>query len=192
MGMTVNLSNKGYTKDAAFCVSLMSNDTHHMARSSSVRLYRILSFARAVQILERGEPHFAHPSTWVDPYEVRLRHAASDQFFGQCWCMKGVSDALWRIYSPNHLGACIATITKLLSQALLPAIRELGATIRLDKVDYLSQFNIDMQHPEIQADLSYGFSVKRATDALLLKRRAFDHEAKFRAVWRLAPLWKKA
>jgi hypothetical protein len=192
MGMTVKLSNKGYTKGVAFCVSLMSNDTHHMARSSSVRLYRILCFSRAVQILERGEPHFVHPSTWVDAYEVRLRHAASDQFFGQCWCMKGVPDALWRIYSPNHLGPCIATSTKPLSQALLPAFRELGATIRRDKFDYLNQFNIDMQLPEIQADLSYGFSVKRATDALLLKMRAFYHEGKCPAVWRLAPLWKKA
>ncbi len=153
--------------------------------TSSGRLYRILSFDRVIQIFERGELHFAHPSTWVDPYEVRLRHAASHQFFGQCWCMKGASDAMWRIYSPNHLGVRISTSTKLLRRALLPAVKELGATIRLDEVNYLSQFNINKQLREIQADLSNGFSVERATDALLLKRKAFDHEAEYRAVLHL-------
>ena len=162
-----------------------------MATSSSGRLYRILSFDRAIQIFERGELHFAHPSAWVDPYEVRLRHAASPQFFGQCWCMKGVSDAMWRIYSPNHLGVRISTSTKLLRQAISPAVKELGATIRYDKVDYLSQYDINKRLREIQADLNSGFSVERATDALLLKREAFDHEAEFRAVLHLPSATQK-
>ncbi|WP_439638712.1 DUF2971 domain-containing protein [Nevskia sp.] len=92
---------------------------------------------------------------------------------------------MWRIYSPNHLGVRISTSTKLLRRALLPAVKELGATIRLDEVNYLSQFNINKQLREIQADLSNGFSVERATDALLLKRKAFDHEAEYRAVLHL-------
>lgn len=156
-----------------------------MASTSSGRLYRILSFDRAVQIFERGELHFAHPSAWVDPYEVRLRHAASSQFFGQCWCMKGVSDAMWRIYSPNHLGVRISTSTKLLRQQLEPAVKELGASIRYEEVDYLSQYNINKALRSIQTNLTKGFSVERATDALLLKREAFDHEAEYRAVLHL-------
>jgi hypothetical protein len=48
-----------------------------MATSSAGSLYRILSFDRGVQIFERGEIHFAHPLTWADPYEVKLRHIAA-------------------------------------------------------------------------------------------------------------------
>ena len=149
---------------------------------SSGRLYRILSFDRAVQVFEKGELHFSHPSSWGDPYEVRLRHAASHQFYGQCWCMKGVSDAMWRIYSPNHLGVRISTSTKLLRQAIASSVKERGATIRYEEVKYLSQHDINIKLRDIQAELKNGFSVERAAEALLLKREAFDHEAEYRAV----------
>lgn len=153
-----------------------------MATSSAGRLYRILSFDRAVQIFEREELHFAHPSTWADPYEVKLRHAASDQLFGQCWCTRGVSDAMWRIYSPNHLGVRISTSTKKLRQALTPMVKARDGILRLDEVDYKSQHDINLMMRAVQADLKENFSTERAMDALFLKREAFDHESEYRAV----------
>lgn len=105
--------------------------------------------------------------------------------------MKGVSDAMWRIYSPNHLGVRISTSTKLLRQQLEPAVEELGASIRYEEVDYLSQYNINKALRSIQTDLTKSFSVQRATDALLLKREAFDHEAEYRAVLHLPTATQK-
>lgn len=58
----------------------------------------------------------------------------------------------------------------------------MGGTLRLGKVDYMSQHNINHEMQEIQSDLQQSFSTKRAMDALFLKREAFDHEAEFRAV----------
>jgi hypothetical protein len=150
--------------------------------SSSGRLYRIVSFDRAVQLFEREELHFAHPSSWADPYEVRLQHAASHQLFGQCWCTRGVSDAMWRIYSTTHLGVRISTSTKKLREALTPRVKALGFALRMDQVNYESQHNINAEIRAIRDDLKDNFTTDRAMDALFIKRDAFDHEAEYRAV----------
>jgi hypothetical protein len=153
-----------------------------MTGASAGRLYRIVSFDRAVQIFEREELHFAHPSSWGDPYEVRLQHSASHQFFGQCWCTRGVSDAMWRIYSPSHLGVRISTSTRKLRQALAPQVDALNLVMRLEPVNYESQHTINSEMRDIRDDLRAQFNTYRAMDALFLKRDAFDHEAEYRVV----------
>lgn len=153
-----------------------------MSSSAAGRLYRIISFDRAVQIFESESLHFAHPSSWEDPYEVRLRHNASHSFFGQCWCTRGVSDAMWRIYSTAHLGVRISTSTRKLKEALAAETKAMGGTLRLGNVKYLSQYNLNLEMQEIHSDLQQSFTTKRAMDALFLKREAFDHEAEYRAV----------
>jgi Protein of unknown function (DUF2971) len=150
--------------------------------NSSGRLYRILSFDRAVQIFEKGELHFAHPSSWSDPYEVRLLHPASHQLFGQCWCTKGVSDAMWRIYSTSHLGVRISTNTRKLRQALEAQAAKLGYGLRLSEVSYSSQHVLNSKLASIRKNLDANFVVARAMDALFLKRDAFEHESEYRAV----------
>lgn len=72
-------------------------------------LYRIMDFHRIVQIFERRELYFAHPSTWDDPYEKFIKHPQSHALFAQCWTRASSSDAMWRIYSPNGLGVRIST-----------------------------------------------------------------------------------
>ncbi|MFP8780782.1 DUF2971 domain-containing protein [Hydrogenophaga sp. RWCD_12] len=150
--------------------------------SSAGRLYRILSFDRAVQIFEKGELHFAHPSTWEDPYEVRLKHNQSHQLFGQCWCTKGVSDAMWRIYSPNHLGVRISTSTAVLRRQLASVAKERGYALRMEPVQYASQYKINKEFVALRDDLQRQFSASRAMDALFLKREAFDHESEYRVL----------
>ena len=151
-------------------------------RSTAGRLYRILSFDRVVQLFEKEELHFAHPSTWEDPYEVRLKHNQSHQLFGQCWCTKCVSDAMWRIYSPSHLGFRISTSTALLRRQLTSLAKENGYTLRMESVRYESQYKINKEFAALRDDLQRRFSVERAMDALFLKREAFDHEAEFRVL----------
>lgn len=156
-----------------------------MSASSAGRLYRILSFDRAVQIFENHEVHLAHPSSWEDPYEVRLQHEASQKLFGQCWCTRGVSDAMWRIYSPNHLGVRISTSTRKLKAALAAGARSMGGLLRLGDVEYKNQHDVNLEMRAIRSELQTKFSANRAMDALFIKRQAFDHEAEYRAILHL-------
>ncbi len=89
-------------------------------RSTSSRqfLYRITGYERLVETLRTDDWYFAHPSTWEDPYEVRIHNSLSPLLFAQCWCRRGVSDAMWRIYSPNNLGVRIRTQADRLKPAL--------------------------------------------------------------------------
>jgi hypothetical protein len=153
-----------------------------LSNNTSGRLYRILSFDRAVQIFEKGELYFAQPSTWPDPYEVSLVHPNSHKLFGQCWCTRGVSDAMWRIYSPDHLGVRISTSTRKLRQALAPELTRRGHKLRLENVGYLSPHELRSKVSTIRKELAAEFDVQRAMDALFLKREAFDHESECRAV----------
>ena len=89
-----------------------------MVRAKYPYLYRITSFDRVVQMLESNEIYFAHPSSWEDPYETRLVHRQSQFVYGLCWCKIGVSDAMWRVYSPNNIGVRIRTTRERLRAAL--------------------------------------------------------------------------
>jgi hypothetical protein len=146
------------------------------------RLYRILNFHHVVQIFERGELHFAHPSSWADPYETRLVHQDSHKIFAQCWCSKGVSDAMWRIYSPNQLGIRISTSTRKLRQALEKEVARQGMMLRIGDVNYMSPFKFDEKAKEIHSELAASFDLRKATDLLFVKREAFNHESEYRAI----------
>ncbi|MGM8936155.1 DUF2971 domain-containing protein [Pseudomonas neustonica] len=151
-------------------------------RNGNGRLYRIMSFHHVVQLLEQRELFFAHPSTWEDPYETRLIHQQSHKVYSQCWCSIGASDAMWRIYSPNHLGVRISTSTKKLRQALDRAKRSQDFEYRVGDVSYLKQFALNQKTKIVHEELASSFSLEKAIDLLYLKRVAFDHEAEYRAV----------
>lgn len=151
-------------------------------KTTSGRLYRIMSFHHVVRLFENNELFFARPSQWADPYETRLVHSAADRVFAQCWCSNGVSDAMWRIYSPNHLGVRIATSTRKLREALLKAAEVRNMTVRLGDVRYVSQHDIQLEARKIHGDLQVNYSVERASDLLFLKRSAFSHEDEYRAL----------
>ena len=104
-----------------------------MSNASSVaadRLYRIMDFSRVVQMFEREDLYFSHPTAWADPFEKRVEHESSHALFAQYWCQIGISDAMWRIYSQNGMGVRISTTTNKLSRAVRAAIRptEMGGT----------------------------------------------------------------
>lgn len=141
-----------------------------------------MNFHHVVQLFENNELFFSRPSQWTDPYETRLVHSAADRVFGQCWCSKGVSDAMWRIYSPNHLGVRITTTTRKLREALEKAAKIRNMTVRLGDVRYVSQHDIQLEARTIHRDLQANYSVERASDLLFLKRSAFSHEYEYRAL----------
>ncbi|MGF7190640.1 hypothetical protein JOE11_003691 [Robbsia andropogonis] len=149
--------------------------------ASAGRLYRILDFSRAVQIFESESLYFAHPRTWDDPYEARVEHQGSHALFAQCWCQIGVSGAMWRIYSPTHMGVRISTSTKKLSNAVQASIRALGYGWEAGPVNYLSQYDLNFQVRKVTGSLKEKFDLAKAVKILYMKREAFTHESEWRA-----------
>lgn len=145
------------------------------------RLYRIMDFSRVVQIFEKNELYFAHPSTWDDPYEQRVLHQNSHALFAQCWCSLGVSDAMWRIYSPHHMGVRIATSTRKLRLAIRSKAEARGYKSALSAVRYLSQHNLEREARVIAKSLESDFKMSEAVQLLYMKREAFQHESEWRA-----------
>jgi hypothetical protein len=145
-------------------------------------LYRILDFHRVVQLFEDRELHFSHPSIWQDPYETKLRHRFADRVFAQCWCTHGVSDAMWRIYSPNSLGVRIRTSRFKLEQTLRAARLEQRFDYRIKKVKYMRETDLNYQVEAIADELAQNFSLTNALEPLFLKRLPFKHETELRAV----------
>ena len=145
-------------------------------------LYRIIRFDRLVQMLQTNQWYFAHPSAWEDPYETHITNSLSNTLFAQCWCRKGVSDAMWRIYSQDKLGVRIRTTDEKLILALLQATtkRELG--FRTERVKYVNEIEYVAQASRIRADLQKSVTFVRASAHLFLKRPAFSHEAETRVV----------
>lgn len=140
-----------------------------------------------VDLFEKRELYFASPNSWDDPYERILQHKGSNSAFAQCWCTKAVSDAMWRIYSHDRTSVRIrSTRAKILAVgARIKATSH--ATFRLDNVVYMSAKALNSEIEAIANDLKAKFSMKRATDALFLKRDAFDYEAEVRAIAFLQP-----
>lgn len=153
--------------------------TSSTQKSSS--LYRIMDFTRVVQIFERKELFFAHPKTWDDPYEMRLNHKHSHLLFAQYWCQLAVSDAMWRIYSPNGMGVRISTTKEKLRAAVKAWAAPKGYKWRGEEVEYMPQGELNKSVRAIKNDLLENFSIGRAADSLYLKRDAFAHESEWRA-----------
>ena len=158
-----------------------------MSGNTASYLYRIMPLRHMVDLFESRELYFASPSSWDNPYERVLKHKGSDFAFAQCWCTKAVSDAMWRIYSPDRASVRIrSTRAKVLAVgARIKATTH--ATFRLDEVTYKSAKEMDSELASIATELKAGFTMKRATDALFLKRDAFDYEAEVRAIAFLQP-----
>lgn len=144
-------------------------------------LYRIMDFAKVVQIFERKELYFANPTVWDDPWEARLKHHKNDSLFAQCWGELGVSDAMWRIYSQNGMGVRIPTTASRLRKALKAATSTTNLRFRLEPVTYLPQKSINSEAKKIKASLDDEFDIRRAVDMLYYKRDAFEHEHEWRA-----------
>jgi len=149
---------------------------------SSSNLYRIVSFDRAVQILQTNTLYFAHPSEWEDPYEQGLLHKRSNNIFAQCWCRKAVSDALWRIYSPNNLGVRLGTTRPLLRAALTEAQRTQEIRFKIQNVKYMFQEELRFALRDVANALDKKYSIEKAIEPLFMKRNAFHHEYEVRAV----------
>ncbi|MHA6910850.1 DUF2971 domain-containing protein [Ralstonia pseudosolanacearum] len=145
-------------------------------------IYRIQNFDRVVDIFEKNELHLSHPSIWDDPYEKYLQHPASDSLFAQCWSTNPQSDAMWRIYSPNHMGLRIRTTPEKLRNAIRSSLKENDLRYRLIDVEYLAEAELRSRTHELTATLRNEFKPELAANSLGWKRRAFKHEEEVRLI----------
>ena len=145
-------------------------------------LYRIISFQHLVDLFETNKLFFARPSSWEDPYEKRLMHPKINEVFGQCWSRRGVSDAMWKIYSPNHFGVRIKVGRSKLLEQLNSAKKESFQYRKIGKVKYCSAVVIDREYAGIVAGLESTPPVGRALDSLMFKRNAYSYEAETRVL----------
>lgn len=152
--------------------------------SSNKFLYRIMRFDHAVQVL-KGSLYFSHPSQWEDPYETHVKHNYDHAIFAQCWTTASMSDAMWRIYSPNFLGVRLRTKAGKLAKAMQSyTAKNEGFKRRLKEVGYLDQANYKKETTQIElliADDDYS-SPSLGADLLCIKRSAFEHENEVRAI----------
>lgn len=150
--------------------------------TNSKHLYRILNYKHVMAMFAGRELYFASPRTWDDPYEKALVHKYSDALFAQCWCKKAVSDAMWRIYSTDRTSLRIRTTRHQLAKALTAAQRANKFDFLIEDVEYKTSKLVDVHISQIARDLRIEYTVRRAEDALLVKRDAFDHEEEVRVI----------
>ncbi|PBJ12926.1 hypothetical protein BSF43_18810 [Pseudomonas ogarae] len=147
-------------------------------------LYRIMRFDHAVQVL-KGALYFSHPSQWDDPYETHVKHSYDHAIFAQCWTTASMSDAMWRIYSPNLLGVRLRTRVGKLTQVMKNyTVKNKSFKSRLEKVKYLDQSNYKKETKSIEAIMADEdfCNPSLGADLLCIKRLAFEHENEFRAI----------
>lgn len=145
-------------------------------------LYRIIKFHHVVEIL-KGQLHFSNPSVWDDPYEARVRHPEQHAMFAQCWSRKSMSDAMWRIYSPDHLGVRIRTTrTKLKKTIKSFAKSNENLKFRVADVEYKKTSTVVERTEAVVEALRTAFDISKFADLLFVKRSAFSHEEEVRAV----------
>lgn len=145
-------------------------------------VYRYLSFERAVDIFKNNRLFFARPREWSDPYEVQLVHRGSDMLFAQCWCRTAISDAMWRLYSPGESGVRIGIKREKLASVVGAWAQANGFGFREQEVVYKSAAIVRERARALGKSLNKRFDLERATDALFLKREAYEHENEWRFV----------
>lgn len=144
-------------------------------------LYRIMDFTRVVRFFQTKKLYFAHPSKWEDPFESKVTHPDTFGLFAQCWTQGGESDAMWRIYSPNHLGVRMRT-TKAKLEALVKKGLSLGCSCECRPVEYSSQAVATLTAGLTASLLRTSYNLEKAIGLMFNKREAFEHEKEWRAV----------
>ena len=145
-------------------------------------IYRFVEFHRTAEIFEKKSLFFARPSLWHDPYEVRIKHPRSEALFAQCWCQTAMTEAMWRIYSPHGTGVRIRTTKERLAAAARQWTRSKRHGYLEGEVVYMEPGPIGRFYKDLEAELTESYSVKRAAEALLVKREAFGHENEWRSI----------
>jgi hypothetical protein len=158
-------------------------------------IYRFSTFARLVEHFRTGQMAFVRPEKWDDPFEnyivgvrfetggghldLGLRHT----FHGSCWTRKSVSDALWRIYSPDKMSVRIRSTPRILGKCLDTALAKYQRSKWfVGRVTYLPQRKIIEKAATLAQHILKDRSEVAAANSLLFKRNSFAHEDEVRVL----------
>ena len=133
-------------------------------------LYRIIKWEHLIDLFETRKLYFSNPREWEDPYESRVDHPSMADVFAQCCGRQGVSDAMWRIYSPNQYGVRVKVRRRTLVAQLDDAKRQKEFKFRrIGPVKYRKQSEIDSKLKELVHQLSNNYVPKDAFDITVLE-----------------------
>ena len=142
-------------------------------------LYRIVSYSRVLDLFNSQELHLVRPSEWDDPFEMLLQHKRTHALFAQCWCRRSVSDAMWRVYSPDRQSVRLRTTREKLLTLQEDVIR-LGFDCWVKDVEYKTPTQVRVALLYLAQNLRERYWVEDAVKALFIKRDSFDYENEVR------------
>jgi hypothetical protein len=159
-------------------------------------VYRIFRFEDVLELLNNNEVTLVKANLWDDPYENFILKCNATyngtevgidniqkQIFGQCWSLLDESDAMWRIYSPNHNGVKIKSNLEKIFNIIFDDndISSLG-TSYIGKVEYKSKSDIK-KHFSNPDNTKLLEKVDLVIESHLYKRKEFEHEKEVRLIY---------
>ncbi|WP_144400039.1 DUF2971 domain-containing protein [Geobacter pickeringii] len=155
-------------------------------------IYRILSFDHLAEWFETQKFALLSPSKWEDPFEKYLMEKIfpdegnlryqKGRMYGLCFSKVGISDALWKIYSPNQLGIRIKTSPLLLANAISTAPALAVGRTYIGSVNYFSTNKITNEAKALKSRIETKLETQDVAKIMLLKRNAFSHEKEIRII----------
>lgn len=159
-------------------------------------VYRIISVERLIELFSNKQNVLVSPKKWEDPFEnfifkskARLPDGEivdfefGDNFYGQCWSRHKVSDAMWRIYSPESNGVRIRTTIPKLADSLASGLKHWqNEQCFIGKVKYLNNKNM-MNFANTVFKGKINPEAYELAKTLLIKRPAFKHENEVRLLY---------
>lgn len=155
-------------------------------------VYRIMHFDHLAEWFETGRYPLLSPDKWEDPFEKLLKEAVfpSDQevpytkgqMFGLCLTRDGISDALWRVYSPIQYGIRVRTTPERLAKAISDAPELAGGRTFIGEVEYSYSTALVQHAKEIREQLIATQDTALVARTMLLKRKPFAYEKEVRVI----------
>lgn len=156
----------------------------------SKSLYRIMHFDHLAEWFETGKYPLLSPEKWEDPFEKLLKEAVfptsedvpyiKGKMYGLCLTWDGISDALWRVYSPIQYGIRVRTTALRLANALSKAPELAGGRTYIGEVEYRSTSELINHAKSIRDTLSKTRNTEQIARTMLLKRTPFRYEKEVR------------
>lgn len=164
-------------------------------------VYRVFPLMRAEQLFADMQMTLVRPEKWDDPCEnqlynlnlidektkkpVNIEHMRQS-YYGLCWTLAEESDAMWRIYSPDHTAVRFRTTIGRLRKAFIDSDDPFASLkFFLGRVSYLSSNEFGTMFSDGGSCFSaiLDTSGDSAIQSLLVKRDSFSHEKEIRMIF---------
>ena len=155
-------------------------------------LYRIMHFDHLAEWFETGKYPLLSPEKWEDPFEKVLKESVfpsqgevsdtNTPVFGLCLTWDGISDALWRVYSPVQYGIRIRTTPQRLAAALSVAPELKDGMTFIGEVKYRTTKALISHAQSIRDTLKESKVPEVLANTMLLKRTPFSYEREVRVL----------